>query len=393
MRTEADNTKPKLCFIVPSYSRTDATHFYHVYDLISELAKRFDIFLIVEKGELPDDDLGCARAVCIHSRRFIFRWCELHWWLLTARFLGYKDAYVHYSFLGAIATSIVMRPTGGMVAYWNCGEPWKYKRSMVRDWFEHLAYDAVSFLVTGTEGLGKKYSEVYGIPAKRIKIMPNWISLKRFTPLEKNHPSATGAVPSAGRSLAGFIAPPADSLRETLHLGNDKVVLFVHRLSKRKGALHLPAIAKGIYPHRLLIIGEGPELPSLTNVFREESIGNMRILGVVPNSELPRYYSIASALIIPSEEEGFPRVMLEAAALGVPFTAFDVGGIREVIPERLRAYLAPGGDIKTLIAHAKTLIELMPDKRASLSGELHEWVKQFDLPIVADRFTDIILHQ
>ncbi|MEK7636340.1 MAG: glycosyltransferase family 4 protein [Patescibacteria group bacterium] len=365
------NKKPKLCYIAPSYARDDATHFSHLYDFIREISKRFDIFLIIEKGEQPDETFGCTRVEVLWFRLFPLRWCELHCRLLKARFLGYSRAYVHYSFLAAVAASIVMRPFGGTVWYWNCGEPWKYKRGEIRDWFERLAYEAVSFLVTGTEGLAKKYSEVYGISREKIKIMPNGISLKRF-----------------------FKDNGIQVSREKLGIRDEKIILFVHRLSQRKGARYLPEIAQAFKDEKVIfiVVGEGPEEENLKFKVKNLKLdGSVRFLGAISNIEIASYYACADVLIIPSDEEGFPRVMLEAGAMGVPFVAFGVGGIAEVIPAQYKRYIAPSGDIVAFNAIVRELLALSLDEKDQLSQELKNWVKQFDTPKVADRFAEIVL--
>ncbi|MEK7067248.1 MAG: glycosyltransferase family 4 protein [Patescibacteria group bacterium] len=367
-----NNSKPKLCYIAPSYAHDDATHFSHLYDFIREISKQFDIFLIIEKGEQPKEKFGCTRVKVLWFRLLPLRWCELHCRLLKARFLGYSRAYVHYSFLAAVASSIVMRPFGGTVWYWNCGEPWKYKRGEIRDWFERLAYEAVSFLVTGTEGLAKKYSEVYGISREKINIMPNWVSLARFTP-------------DGG----------AFQLKIQLGISTDaKVVLFVHRLSQRKGAQYLSEIAESLKDENavLVVAGDGPERESVKLKMKSLKLeGKVRFVGAVPNHQMPLYYSMADVLIIPSDEEGFPRVMLEAAAMGVPFAAFAVGGIAEVIPAEYKRYIAPSGDVAVFNTIVRELFELSSDEKERLSQELKNWVKQFDVSKVANRFLEIIL--
>jgi glycosyltransferase involved in cell wall biosynthesis len=59
---------------------------------------------------------------------------------------------------------------------------------------------------------------------------------------------------------------------------------------------------------------------------------DIRILGIVNDDNLLReYISLADAFIIPSREDNFPNVMLEALACGIPVLSFNVGGMAEVV--------------------------------------------------------------
>ena len=51
----------------------------------------------------------------------------------------------------------------------------------------------------------------------------------------------------------------------------------------------------------------------------------IRLEGSVPSRDIPAYYAAADLFIMPSEEEGFGIVLLEAMAAGVPFVTTDEG--------------------------------------------------------------------
>jgi glycosyltransferase involved in cell wall biosynthesis len=62
------------------------------------------------------------------------------------------------------------------------------------------------------------------------------------------------------------------------------------------------------------------------------------------------YYRAADLYLMPSEEEGFPRVLLEAMASGCPFVAFDVGGVRDILPDSLAGCVVEKGDVRAIAA-------------------------------------------
>ena len=71
----------------------------------------------------------------------------------------------------------------------------------------------------------------------------------------------------------------------------------------------------------------------------------MKIHGYLPNPAVQALMRAVDVLLMPSFEEGFPRVLLEAMAAGLPFVATDVGGVAMIVPEALRARLVKPGDV------------------------------------------------
>ncbi|MEK7520884.1 MAG: glycosyltransferase family 4 protein [Patescibacteria group bacterium] len=363
----------KLCYILPEYDPRSHTHFAYLPGFIREISKDFAVFLVIEKGERPPDDWGCRR---IWVARFSFppvKWCELHCRLLYARLWGCRDFYVHYSFGSAFLASTIVKVCGGRVFYWNCGLPWQYRRGFLRETFERLTYRLISFLVTGTEELKKQYAAHYRLSPEKIKVMPNWIDLREV----ENRRAAFGGA----AQLRGELAVRA----------GQKVVLFAHRLSRRKGAHYLPEILDKLRDENavLLIAGDGPEGESVKAEMENRGLKDFaRFLGWVPNSELAGYYSLADVFIMPSEEEGFPRVLLEAMAFGVPFVAFDAGSAREIIPPALGDFVVPAGDVAVF---AGRIAEVLKKDAAEIRAVEKEWVKKFDLSVAADRFKTLFL--
>jgi glycosyltransferase involved in cell wall biosynthesis len=365
-------TMKKLCYILPEYKKGDATHFSYLHDFIAEAGKRFDLRVIVERGVLPAGGLGAkAAAVLFFGFWGPLRVGELLVRLLSARIKGYKDFYVHYSFFGAMTASIIARLFGGRVFYWNCGEPWKYKRNFLREMFEKRVYKMITYLVTGTETVARSYAEYYDLPMEKIKIMPNWINLKK-TLEQKNTRTKKQEL----------------SIRD-----EQKVLLFVHRLSKRKGAHYLPAILDGLRDQDvvLLIAGEGPERKELEQRFTVLGLKDrVKFLGPVPQENIMDYYAIADAFVMPSEEEGFPHVLLEAMAAGVPFVASDVGGVVDMTPSAARSFIVSAGDIPAYIEKINLLLDMPAENRDKLGRGFQDFVTRYDLSAVIKIFEDIL---
>ncbi|HEV8594473.1 MAG TPA: glycosyltransferase family 4 protein [Thermoplasmata archaeon] len=150
----------------------------------------------------------------------------------------------------------------------------------------------------------KWYRDRYPWLAARISVVPVAVDTRRFRPMDRE----------ASRARYGVRA--------------EHVVLFAGRLSPEK---RVEALIRAIprVPHaELLIAGEGPEEDRLRELAGASPV---RFLGAVPHEEMPHLLNAADLLVLPSEYEGLPTVVLEAFACGVPVVATSVGGIPDLV--------------------------------------------------------------
>ncbi|PIR88891.1 MAG: hypothetical protein COU07_03270 [Candidatus Harrisonbacteria bacterium CG10_big_fil_rev_8_21_14_0_10_40_38] len=376
-KKDFSNNSQKLCYICPFYDKDSATHISYLAPFIKKVADKADVFLIIEKAnEKPD--LGTAYTRVSSKKSKVFKIIKTFFYLIEARAKGYKNIYIHYSFSAAYLASWVFGKTGGKVFYWNCGMPWNYKRPKVRDWFERLAYRRINFLVTGTDGMADLYSKHYKISKEKIKVMANWIDLEKI----KNQKSKI----------------KIDDIKKELNIKeNQKVLLFVHRLSKRKGAHHLTEIINSlnfkfqISNFILLVAGNGPEAENIKHQITNYKLNDkVRLLGWIPQNKIGDYFSIADVFLMPSEEEGFPHVLLESMVYGVPFVATDVGGVKEITPPILRVYIQKVGNNENFAKAVKELLTLKEDELQKIKDEERGWVKRYDIKVSVERFLEMI---
>lgn len=108
--------------------------------------------------------------------------------------------------------------------------------------------------------------------------------------------------------------------------------LYVGKLEPNKGAGHLPAVARAAglsWP--LVVAGDGHLRESLEAEAASGDV-DVRVQGWLPREQLLAWMRHAAVLIFPSHgPESLSRVLLEAAALGVPIAAMDTGGTRDII--------------------------------------------------------------
>ncbi len=335
--------RTRIGYILPDIRLDTDTHFYEKHELIRALAKDADIRLIS----------GGSNMVFVFYR------------VVWARIRGYRDFYVHYSFKGALAALWVTRILGGRTYYWNCGMPWLYKRSAREERvFRYILSHVI--LVTGTVGLAQKYCEIYAIPENRVRIVPNAVRVARFGEMDK----------SAARDKLGI---PQDAF----------VVLFVHHLSRRKGAEHIPHLLNQWQSDPavlFVVVGSGPMEASIQSEVEELGLSHMiRLEGGVPNQDIPTYFALADVFLMPSEEEGVPHALLEAMASGLPFVASNVGGVREIVPPELYDFVLPHHDMY-LFFKAIERLRREDGLASKVAGIEKAFVTRYDVGVVREQF-------
>jgi glycosyltransferase involved in cell wall biosynthesis len=131
--------------------------------------------------------------------------------------------------------------------------------------------------------------------------------------------------------------------RASVGLGHDDgpVLLNVKRLhplaGQRFAVEAMPEILTRHPGAKLLVAGEGEARPELEERIESLKLGRaVRLLGLVDNRELPRYYHAADLFVLPSRLEAFPTVAAEALASGLRVVSADHPGgleLKELFPE------------------------------------------------------------
>jgi glycosyltransferase involved in cell wall biosynthesis len=165
----------------------------------------------------------------------------------------------------------------------------------------------------------------------------------RFSPLVRaawsraavvlvNNQETIDVLPRRHRAKA-LVRPNAAALRSAPPVAHaplaEKVALVPGRLNRFKGVgLAIRALVHAP-DWRLMIAGAGEDAPRLIALARMLGVRDrVELVGHVSRDELWRYYSEASAVVLPSLKEGASLVCVEALALGVPVVALDQGGPR-----------------------------------------------------------------
>lgn len=163
-------------------------------------------------------------------------------------------------------------------------------------------------------------------------------------------------------------APAASPLRPIRPAAS--MILSVSRLGGHtagKGIDHMiaamPAVAARVPDARYVIVGDGSDRPRLEKLTAAAGMADhVEFRGAISDEELERTYRDADVFVLPSSQEGFGIVFLEAFAHGLPVVAADAGAAGDVV--RGRGLLVPPGDPGSLAASV-TRILTEPALRAS----------------------------
>jgi glycosyltransferase involved in cell wall biosynthesis len=171
------------------------------------------------------------------------------------------------------------------------------------------------------------------------------------------------------------------------------VVVMLGRLLRQKGIPEFVEVAGRIkqkWPQaRFLLAGEeDPVHPDAVTVRWVQEQGSVEYLGRL--SDVQPLLAKADLLLFPSYyREGLPRVILEAAATGLPTVAFDVPGVREAVRDGETGYLVSFRDLDGLTDRVKTLLE-NKEKRLHMGRAAREMVEnEFDVRGVKERYLDV----
>ena len=153
---------------------------------------------------------------------------------------------------------------------------------------------------------------------------------------------------------------------------------FVGRVMHEKGVDELFAAAKRMKQE----YGDGVEF-HIVGSFEEgykPLMDELEKAGVVKyhgyQSDMKRFYAMASCVVLPSYHEGMSNVLLEAAASGRPLITSDIPGCREAVEDGNSGYLCPAKDANALYGAMQRVMELSVEQRSEMGCRGRERMEQ-----------------
>jgi len=205
-----------------------------------------------------------------------------------------------------------------------------------------LARLTAAYVVVGTD-LARRY-EAVGVPREKLHVVRSGVPL----------PMTDGRTSEKTKVCRAFDLPADRPL--ILSLGSlepRKNVLELPRLLRH---LMAPGVSSTTSPRPFLVVaGDGPLGGRLRRDLRAAGVADdARLLGFVPD---PRpLVAAADAVVLLSSAEGVPQVLVQAAAAGVPFVAYAVDGVNELLGLGATGVAVPMGNVAEVAAATLSML-------------------------------------
>jgi glycosyltransferase involved in cell wall biosynthesis len=192
----------------------------------------------------------------------------------------------------------------------------------------------VDRIITVSEATKRAYAEMINLPESRFETIFNGIELDQFAPVEDK------------RAARIVLALPTD--------GPLIAMVGVMRPGKGQGVA-IDAMQELAGMH-LLLVGDGKP------PYRDELEARARDLGervyfLGQRMDVPAILAASDLLVLPSDSEALPTVLIEAGASGLPVVATNVGGIPEIIKDGDNGLLIPPQNPAALAQAIRRIID------------------------------------
>ena len=175
--------------------------------------------------------------------------------------------------------------------------------------------------------------------------------------------------------------------------------VFVGRIVRDKGVNEMIAAFVRLHQEhantRLVLVGPyeeklDPILPETKQLIDTceaiESVGNQK--------DVRPFYEQGDVFVFPSYREGFPNVVIEAGAMGLPSIVTDINGSREIIENGVNGVVIPSHDTQALYEAMKKMVE-HPDLREQMAEKArpmvaHRYEQGFVRQCLKDYYRDIL---
>ncbi|MDI2130188.1 glycosyltransferase family 4 protein [Yinghuangia seranimata] len=291
------------------------------------------------------------------------------------------------------ACALALAPTRVPFVYVNIGDPRHWAATPARrarvGFMLRRAAAVASVSPQGRDLLVARY----GLPSARVRAIPNGRRPEAF-------PRVDAESRASARKELG-IDQDAEVVAVVGALGPEKRVDLAVRAFARRAAASAGERVDGptgnsvarsasgrqlpVGERLLLVAGDGTERDRLSRIADELAPDRVRFLGTV--ADPGRVYRAADALLLTSDSEGVPGVLVEAGLSGIPAVATDVGFVRDVVLDGETGALAPPNDP---VAIAAALDRVLADRAALGDRAYDHCLATYAMDGVVDAWQDLL---
>ncbi|MDT8380307.1 MAG: glycogen synthase, partial [Desulfotignum sp.] len=257
-------------------------------------------------------------------------------------------------------------------------------------WLEKTVMENADGIIAVSETMKQNVMDLYQVDPEKIHVICNGVDTRLFCK-----------------------TPRPETLRSYGIDPDRPYILFVGRITRQKGIMHLIQAIAGMDPDvQTVLCASAPDTREIaqemeTRVKKARQETDREILWIsetIPLQDLPVLYSHAAVFVCPSVYEPFGIINLEAGACGTPVVAAAVGGIPEVVVHNETGLLVPFVAKKDaepespeifaadLAAAINTLVR-SPEKRSEMGAAARKRIeKHFSWTRIARQTLDFYQH-
>lgn len=218
----------------------------------------------------------------------------------------------------------------------------------------------VNGVITNTEAIKRRYMSYGWMREDLVKVIHNGVTLPSIEQFNREKICRQFNLP-ADKTLIGIFGRLVPQKQHHLFIE------IAGKLLPEYNNLHF------------LVVGEGPLKNEIVNLVQSRGIdGYFTFTGHLSNP-YPLHY-VNNLLLLPSDDEGMPNVVMEAMGMKTPVVAFDVGGVRELIPSPELGKVVPRNDLSGMLKEARYYLDspAIAQKTAEMA---RKWIlEEFSVP-------------
>lgn len=295
--------------------------------------------------------------------------------LIMAGSIDEADILHGHTWYSHLAGCLAQQLTGGELVLTTHSlephRPWKaeqlgtaYRGS---SWIERTAYENADGVLAVSDSMKEDVQSLYDVDPERVEVIHNGIDVDQYRP-----------------------RPDPSVLREYGVNPDEPYVLFVGRITRQKGILHLVEAIRHFDPGIQVVLcagapdteAIGEEMEARVEAAREETDNRIVwIAEMLPREDVITMYTHAAVFVCPSIYEPFGIINLEAMACETAVVASAVGGIPEIVVPDATGLLVdvhPAGedDVEPVdpqgfsrrLAEGVNVLMADPDRRAAMAS-------------------------
>jgi len=188
-----------------------------------------------------------------------------------------------------------------------------------------------------------------------------------------------------GVDLAAYAFPGKERTEDTLTVGIVKTLAPIYAVDDLiRGFARLRELDSSLAV-KLVIYGDGPQRRELELLSEACGVSeHVTFAGRIPHDEVPAALRAMDLFVLPSSQESFGVVAVEAMAAGLPVVATDVPGFQEIVVDGVTGLIVPTGSPDALAQAMQRLLKDPETCRAMGAAgrarveELYDWDKNVD---------------